>query len=71
MRTSSAKAEVTQARPQPLTCGTLEGKAEKPDARRFRPLLRARCERPRSRRAAKRGYQFPPADVDWHEPPPV
>ena len=25
-------AEVTQARPQPLTCGTLEGKAEKPDA---------------------------------------
>jgi hypothetical protein len=31
--------EVTQARPQPLTCGTLEGKAQKPDARRFRLLL--------------------------------
>ena len=34
-------AEVTQARPQPLTCGTLERKAQKADARRFRPLLRA------------------------------
>jgi hypothetical protein len=38
--------EVTQARPQPLTCGTLEGRAKKPDARRFR-LLRARREWPR------------------------
>jgi hypothetical protein len=47
-------AEVTQARPQPLTCGTLEGKAQKPDARRFR-LLRPRRERPRDPRAAERG----------------
>jgi hypothetical protein len=47
-------AEVTQARPQPLTCGTLEGKAKKPDARRFRRLLRARRERPCHRGAEKR-----------------
>src|SRR5215831_11209725 len=46
-------AEVTQARPQPLTCGTLEGKTKKPDAWRFRLLLRAGHERPRGRRAAE------------------
>src|SRR5262249_38581083 len=45
-------AEVTQARPQPLTCGTLEGKTQKPDARRFRRLLRVRDKRPGNRRAA-------------------
>ena len=41
-------AEVTQARPQPLTCGTFEGKAQKPDARGFRTLLRPR-RRPKAR----------------------
>jgi hypothetical protein len=30
-------------------------------------LLCARRERPR-RRTAKRGYQFPPSDADWHVP---
>src|SRR5262249_35422211 len=45
-------AEVTQARPQPLTCGMLEGKTKKPDAWRFRRLLRSRRQRPRDRRAA-------------------
>ena len=47
-------AEVTQARPQPLTCGTLEGKTKKPDAWRFRRLLRARRERTRGRAAEER-----------------
>src|SRR6516164_5107972 len=41
---------------------------EEPDHRHHR-LLRARRERPRGC-AAKRGYQFPPADVDWYEPLP-
>src|SRR5262245_54584198 len=54
-------AEVTQARPQPLTCGTLEGKAEKPDARRFRPLLRSRRERPRGSAAEQRDELAPAA----------
>src|SRR5262249_25171418 len=35
-----------------------------------RVLLCARRERPGGSRAAKRGYQFPPSDVDWHEPLP-
>src|SRR5262249_48245979 len=34
---------------------------------RQRRLLRARRQRPRCR-AAERSYQFPPSDVDWHEP---
>jgi hypothetical protein len=38
---------------------------EKPDHRHCR-LLRARRERPRGRRAAERGYQFPPSDSDEH-----
>jgi len=29
-------------------------------------LLRPRPERPRDRRAAKRGYEFSPSDVDCH-----
>jgi hypothetical protein len=49
-------AEVTQARPQPLTCGTLEGKPQKPDARRSRPLLRECGKRP-CRRAAEQRYE--------------
>src|SRR5262245_18945955 len=44
-------AEVTQARPQPLTCAALEGKAQKPDARWFRTLLRNRRDRPSGRAA--------------------
>src|SRR5262249_57026135 len=42
---------------------------KEPDNRHCR-LLRARRERARRRRAAKRGYQFPPSDCDWHEPLP-
>src|SRR5215475_8070223 len=52
-------AEVTQARPQPLTCGTLKGKPQKPDARRSRPLLRECGKRPRCR-AAKQCYEVAP-----------
>src|SRR5215470_11341196 len=33
-------------------------------------LLRARCERPRNRRTAESGYQFPPSDGDCHTPLP-
>jgi U3 small nucleolar ribonucleoprotein component len=47
-----------------ITCGTLEGKAKKPDARRFR-LLRARCERPRRRRAAEQRSGCGRACVTW------
>src|SRR5215831_2499298 len=63
-------AEVTQARPQPLTCGTLEGKTKKPDGPQLRRLLRARRERPRSRTAAECDQQFPPSDGDCHTPLP-
>src|SRR5262249_28960342 len=52
--------EVTQARPQPLTCGTFEGKAEKPNARGLRPRLRARRERPRRCAAEERDERAPP-----------
>jgi hypothetical protein len=33
-------------------------------------LLRACCERPRNRRTAESGYQFPPSDGDCHTPLP-
>src|SRR3984893_8137822 len=36
------------------------------DATQGASLLRASRERPRGCRAAERGYQFPPSDVDWH-----
>jgi hypothetical protein len=38
---------------------------EKPN-HRHRRLLRARCERPRSRCAAQCEYEFSPSDVDCH-----
>src|SRR6516162_8676263 len=38
---------------------------------RHRRLLRARRERPRDRRTAECGQQFPPSDGDCHTPPPV
>ena len=43
--------------------------AEEPD-HRCSPLLRARRERPCSRRAAERDQQFPPSDGDCHTPLP-
>src|SRR5262249_49563798 len=61
--------EVPQARPQPLPCGTLEGKAENPDARRFRPLLRARRERPRRRAADERDELASPHSIELHSVP--
>jgi hypothetical protein len=69
-------AEVTQARPQPLTCGTLEGKAQKPDARWFRTLLRTRRERPSGRAADESeelapphgGYPRPGSFSSWAAP---
>jgi hypothetical protein len=44
-------AEVAQARPQALLCDKLRDKAEKPDSRQFRTLLRPHREWPTSRRA--------------------
>src|SRR5215471_3742786 len=43
--------------------------ADKADYRHGR-LLRARRERPRRRRAAECGQQFPPSDGDCHTPLP-
>jgi len=43
--------------------------ADKSD-HRHRRLLRARRERPRDRRAAECGQQFPPSDGDCHTPLP-
>jgi hypothetical protein len=58
-------AEVTQARPQPLTCGTLEGKAKKPDARRLR-MLPMRPQRPCDR-ATEQSDELTPPHV-WMAP---
>jgi hypothetical protein len=55
-------AEVTQARPQPLTCGTLEGKAKKPDARRLR-MLPMRPQRPCDRATEQSDELTPPHSI--------
>src|SRR5215831_6520299 len=45
-------------------------RADVPDTRSLPRLLRARRERPRSRRSAECGQQFPPSDGDCHTPLP-
>src|SRR5437879_6323980 len=44
----------------------LSGRKQDTDAPHPTGLLRARRERPRRRRPAKRGYEFSPSDVDCH-----
>src|SRR6516225_636906 len=57
------------SRPLSPTADTVRHLTRSPH-RRAIGLLRARRERPRRRRAAERGQQFPPCDGDSHTPLP-
>src|SRR5262249_47325980 len=54
----------------PLALRRGRSRAKIPDCGQLARLLRARRERPRSRRAAERDQQFPPSDGDRHTPLP-
>src|SRR5215831_1957239 len=47
----------------PFASGRTRVRAQEPDGRHLRWLLRARNERPRDRRAAEQGYQLAPSYV--------
>src|SRR5215831_16947107 len=55
---------------EPLALDQGRGGAQESDGRQLARLLRMRRERPRRRRAAECGQQFPPSDGDCHTPLP-
>src|ERR1700726_4677598 len=62
--TSFFQALAERAQAECVKVGGIDGKES---YHRHRGRLRAYRERP-CHRAAERGYQFPPSDVDWHVP---
>src|SRR5262249_50166843 len=59
-------AQALQKSPDEWTPDRRRGSTQESNRGRLARLLRTRRERPRSRRAAQRGYQLPPSDGAWH-----